>query len=199
MKPGASAGAMPENVSLSDAGDGHRRVGEGGGRREPIGRADIEADRRGKRIRPETETAENGRDQPERGDEFAEPLAEAGPRRRRKLDRLEAEHQMRRHRAETSARDLRHDIEQRRTAFDLAAEQHHQRHRRIELGARNRNEDGDDDDQDRGGGDRVAEKGKRDISPGQILGHDARADHRHDEKERAERLGRQAPRQIDLH
>lgn len=79
MKPDASAGAMPENVSLS-ARDGHCRIGEGGGRREPIRRADIEADRRRQRTRPEAQTAENGCDQPKRGDEFAEPLAEAGPR-----------------------------------------------------------------------------------------------------------------------
>jgi hypothetical protein len=34
---------------------------------------------------------------------------------------------------------------------------------------------------------------------GEPVGHDAGAHHRHDEKERAERLGGAPPRQIELH
>ena len=77
MKPGASAGAMPANVSLRAARDGHRRIGERGRGGEPIGRGDVEADRGRHRLGLEADAAENGRDQPERGDELSRPLARA--------------------------------------------------------------------------------------------------------------------------
>ena len=37
------------------------------------------------------------------------------------------------------------------------------------------------------------------ITAGELLRHDAGADHRHDENERAERFRRQPARQIELH
>jgi hypothetical protein len=79
------------------------------------------------------ETTENGRNQPERGDEFAEPLAEAVAWGVRNLEWREPEHQMRGNGPEAPGRDLRHDIEERRAAVDLAAKPHDERHGRIEL------------------------------------------------------------------
>ena len=60
-------------------------------------------------------------------------------------------------------------------------------------------EDGDDDEQHRAGGDGVAEQRERLITAGELLGHDAGADHRHDQNQRAERFRREPPRQIELH
>jgi hypothetical protein len=65
--------------------------------------------------------------------------------------------------------------------------------------ARDGNEDGDDDDEDRGGRERIAKERERHVSVGKGLGHDAGADHRHDEKERAQRLCRQAPCKMVIH
>ena len=55
----------------------------------------MRSDGGGKRTRLEAETAENGRNQPERGNEFAEQLAEAVARGVRDLKRRKPEHQMR--------------------------------------------------------------------------------------------------------
>ena len=53
-------------------------------------------------------------------------------------------------------------------------------------------EDGDDDEQHRAGRKRVAKQRDRLITAGEVLGHDAGADHRHHQDERAERFRRQA-------
>ncbi len=65
--------------------------------------------------------------------------------------------------------------------------------------ARDGGEDGDDDEEDCAGRDRVAEQRDRLIPAGKLLGHDAGADHRHDEDQRAERLGREPASHIELH
>ena len=75
------------HVARSDAGegvgqaarDGDRRVGEAGRGGEPVSGGDVERDRGGHPLRPMPDRAEDGQDQPEGGDGFADPLAEAGP------------------------------------------------------------------------------------------------------------------------
>ena len=65
--------------------------------------------------------------------------------------------------------------------------------------ARDGGEDGDDDEQHRAGRNRVAKQRDRLITAGEVLGHDAGADHRHHQDQRAERFRREPPRQIELH
>ena len=83
--------------------------------------------------------------------------------------------------------------------IELAAIEHDQAHRGIEMRAGDGREDGDDDEQHRAGGDGVAEQRERLITAGELLGHDAGADHGHDQNQRAERFRREPPRQIELH
>ncbi len=65
-----------------------------------------------------------------------------------------------------------------------------ERHRRVEMRARERRQDADEHDEDGTGGDGIGEQGQADIG-GQALGHDARADHSGDENGGAERFGGQ--------
>ena len=82
-KAGASPGAIPAKVSLKLRAMVTAGLAKDVEIREPIGRADIEAHRRGDGFRLEPQTAQYGGDQAERGNELAEPLAEAVARRAR--------------------------------------------------------------------------------------------------------------------
>ena len=97
---------------------------------------------------------------------------------------------MRQKRSGDAARDLGDDIGERRVRLDLAAQREDQRHRRIEMRARDRPEDGDQHHQDRAGRQRVAEQRKRDIV-GQPVGHDAGADDGRDQQSPCRALPRQ--------
>ena len=130
------------------AGDGHRRIGERGRGGEPIGGGDVEADRGGHGVRLEADAAEDGGDQPEGGDELSGPLrrprcapsTRAGSGRARTSD---APAPRRRSRRRSARRHRRAAVR----SIELAADQHHQAHRRIEMRAGNWREDGDDDEQ----------------------------------------------------
>jgi len=76
---------------------------------------------------------------------------------------------------------------------------HDEADRGIEMGAGDRREDGDGDEQDRTGGKRVAQKRDGLITAGKLRCHDSRADHRHHQNEGAERFRRQAAGQIEVH
>ncbi len=106
---------------------------------------------------------------------------------------------MRQHGADAAADDLHDDIGDGGGQIERAAIEHDQAHRGIEMRAGDGREDGDDDEQHRAGGDGVAEQRERLITAGELLGHDAGADHRHDQNQRAERFRREPPRQIELH
>ena len=101
--------------------------------------------------------------------------------------------------AEAAADDLHRDIGERVAAADARRGAHHQGHRRIEMRAGDRREDGDDDDQHGAGREGIAQERERLVPAGELLRHDARADHRHHQKEGAERFRRQTARQIELH
>ena len=86
---------------------------------------------------------------------------------------------MREHGTDTAADDLHDDISGSGAEIELAAIQHHQADGRIEMRAGDGGEDGDDDEQHRTGRNGVAEQRDRLITAGEVLGHDAGADHRH--------------------
>ncbi|MNL45894.1 hypothetical protein D3C87_1685710 [compost metagenome] len=97
---------------------------------------------------------------------------------------------MRDQRAQHGAADLADHVERRIAGRKLAPEGHDQRHRRVEMCARERRQDADEHDEDGTGGDGIGEQGQADIG-GQALGHDARADHGGDENGGAECFGGQ--------
>ena len=65
--------------------------------------------------------------------------------------------------------------------------------------ARDRGKDGDDDEEDCARRNGVAKQRDRLIPAGKLLGHDAGADDRHDQDQRAERLSREPASHIELH
>ena len=73
---------MPAKRVGEGAGDGDRRVGEGGRGGEPVGGGDVEADQPGDRVGAEAQAGEDGEDEAEGGDRLGEPLAGAGAHRR---------------------------------------------------------------------------------------------------------------------
>ena len=64
-------------------------------------------------------------------------------------------------RAETAADDLHQHVENRVAPIELAPDHHHQTDRRIEMGAGDGREDGDDHDEDGAGRERIAEECQR--------------------------------------
>src|ERR1043166_8458015 len=75
--------------------DGHRRIGEGGGGGEPIGRGDVETDRVGNGRWRARDAAQDGHHQAEGRNTFRQPLAGAATRRFGDLPHEQSEHQMR--------------------------------------------------------------------------------------------------------
>jgi hypothetical protein len=131
----------------------------------------------------------DGQDQPEGGDRLAHALAETGAGLDRQLERREAEHQVCRPRPENSERELGGDVSRGVGPTKLVAGRGDEADRRVHVGARNRPEHGDQDEQDCAGGEGVGEERDRRVSARQALGHDARADDAREQEERAERFG----------
>jgi hypothetical protein len=132
---------------------------------------------------------QDGEDEAEGRDDFGEPLRPAGADLGRRLENLLGEHGMRGPDTGQPAGHLHRDIDQAFARGDLAAQPEGERHSRIEMRAGNRPQHGDQHDEDRAGGNGVAEKRDGDIAAGQPLGHDAGADHRCQQKTRADELG----------
>ena len=84
---------------------------------------------------------------------------------------------------------LDHDVVACLRCVDLLLQQEHPGYRGVEVRARDGAEHGDEHDEDGPGRDGVAEQGDRHVSAGQPLPHDARADHRGQEKSCAQELG----------
>ena len=149
--------------------------------------------RSGNRLWLEANAAENGGNQAERGDELARPLAEAGPCLAAKLKQIEPEHEMSEHGACAAANDLHTDIGKRGMAVEPAAQPCDQADRWVEVRARDRRKNRDDDIEHCAGRDRVAQKDDGLVTAGEVLGHNAGAYDRHHQDERAERLGGESP------
>ena len=177
--------------------DRHRGIGEGRRGSEPVGGGDVEPDRRRHRARAKAHAADDRRHEAEGRDDLAEPLPDAGARGRAEhQDRL-AEHRMREPGAGEPAGDLGEDVSERIGGAELALQDEAEGHRRIEMRARDRPKDQDQDHQDRAGRQRVAEQRKREIAAGQALGHDPGAHHRGEQERRAERFRDQPARPVE--
>lgn len=170
------------------ADDGDGGVGEAGGGGEPVSRGDVERDGRGDPRRVVSDGAEDGEDEAECGDKFPRPLADAAAGFERILQDRQVEHHMHRPRAEQAADELGGDISGGEFPTKVAATDHDQRHRRIEMRAGDGGEYGDQHEQDRARRHRVGEQCHRDIAARQRLRHHARADHGGEQEERAQRL-----------
>ena len=104
---------------------------------------------------------------------------------------------MSRYGAQATAHDLHHDISERRRHIELAPQHRHQAHRGIEMRAGDRCEDGDDHEQHRAGGKRVAEQRDGPVSARKLRRHDAGADDGHHQNAGPQRFRRQAAGQIE--
>jgi hypothetical protein len=96
---------------------------------------------------------------------------------------------MRQPHAGNGGEELRHDVERGVAPANLAAKREDQGHRRIEMRARNRPEDIDQDDEAGPGRKRVAEQGDGDVAAREALAHDARADHDGEQEGGSQRFG----------
>ena len=136
------------------------------------------------------DTGQNGRDEPEGGDAFGEPLRAAGPHLQRHSSSGNSNIAMRRQGAGNAADDLRDHVgaASRRGSSRCSGKTS------VTAGLKCAPETGpkigDQHDENRAGRQRVAEQRKRDVL--QRLGHDAGADHGRDQKGRAKRFGRKA-------
>ena len=105
------------------------------------------------------------------------------------LDEWLGKHRMRNQGSHNSAGALHGDIGAGPRSRRIPAKGEHRADRRVEMGARDRPERGDQHKKDRARGDRVAKKGERLVAAGKPLGHHPRADHGCDEQQGAERFG----------
>ena len=99
--------------------------------------------------------------------------------------------------AEAAADDLGDDVEAGVAAADRAVGPIDEGDDRVEVAAGDRPEDQDQPDQRAGRGGGVLEQLQPDIARRQPAGHDPGPDHGDDQQAGAERLGDQAPRQLD--
>ena len=190
---GDEAGHMVDR----DAGEGRREaarqghgwIGEGGRRREPVGGRDGEADEPGDRLRRMTDAAEDREDQGEGGHGLRQPLRWAAPGGGADRERGEIEHHLRNRRAADAGKALHDDVGRDLAPGEFAAAGKNQGDGGIEMGARERSENGDQHDQDRAGGNGVAEKRDRHVPAGEALGHDPAADDGGDQERGAEAFG----------
>ena len=112
-----------------------------------------------------------------------------------RLDDVQIEHEVRQRDA-GQARDHLDDDVGRRTAWsDLAPQQEGQRDRRVEVGAGDRPEHGDQHGEDGAGGQRVADQRDGVVSGGEVLGHDPGTHHGGEQEQGAECLGGEFPQQ----
>jgi len=89
--------------------------------------------------------------------------------------------------------DLRDDIAGGNRPRQFTPQPECDAHGRIEMRAGNRPEYQDEDNEDRAGWYRVAQKRKRDVPVRELLGHDARADHGCQQEGRAQPFREDAP------
>ena len=125
------------------------RIGERRGRREPIGRCDVEPDGDRNRLALEARHGQNGEDKAESRDKFREPLRRAGARLDGEFKQRQLEHCVRDEGADAAADNLRRSIGEEFPPRMFLAQSHHQRHRRIEMRTRDRPEREDQRDQNR--------------------------------------------------
>ncbi len=92
---------------------------------------------------------------------------------------------------------LRRDIGEGRPPFDFPAQQERQGHRRIEMGARDGAEDGDQHHQGRAGREGVAEQSDGHIAAREPFAHDPRPDDHRQQQSRSQALCRQPPDQVE--
>ena len=135
--------------------------------------------------------------QPDGGDHLGQPQRARRPRRRRPLDGRELEHQVGDDGAEAAADDLGDDVQAGVAAADRAVGPVDEGDDRVEVAAGDRPEDQDQPDQRAGGGGGVLEQLQPDVARREPAGHDPRTDDRDDQQAGAERLGDQAPGQLD--
>jgi len=97
--------------------------------------------------------------------------------------------------AEDSKRKLRDNVGARVARTQLAPRGRDQAHRRVHMRARNRPEHGDQNEQDRPGGERIAKERDGVVPAAQTLSHDPRPDHGREQEERAKAFSCKPPRQ----
>ena len=185
---------MPAKVSVSERATVTAGIGERGRGGEPVGGGDVEADRSW--AWPRAGSAAR-RGWPRPGRRSRRPRTRPGPVRRaawsrpagsaRRTWRGRSQH------PGTRAGELGRDIGRRHPPADLAPEREDQGHRRIEVRARERPEDGDQHHQRRAGRQRVAQQRDGVVPARQPLAHDPGADHDGQQQRRPQRLRRQAP------
>ena len=106
-------------------------------------------------------------------DAGGEPLGAAGADFLGRLEDFQLEHEMGRPGTDQSTGNLDRDVCQRYCQRDVLFQVKRQGDRRIEVRAGYRSQHGDEDHQDRAGGNGIAEQGNGDISACQVLSHDA--------------------------
>ena len=188
INPGASIGRMPANVSVKRPSDRHRWVCERRRSGEPIGAGDVGPDGESCHRLAVRTTPPYDRQQAERRYDFGDPLREPGADMLRELPDRELEHDMRQPNTDDAAHDLGGDVGRHRMPAQALRRRGGKCHRGVHVGARLWSESKDQRHQRGAGGDRVREQGKPNISGAQPLGHDARPDHRDQQKRRRNEL-----------
>ena len=193
---GGGGGDSGEGVGEA-ARDGDGGIGERGRGREPVGRRDVEADDPGRGVRAKAQRAQDRSDQAEGRDELRKGLGGAVAEPGGHLQDRLGEHGVRDPDADDPGDHLDRDVGGGERPGDLAADRESQGHGRVEVGARDRPEDCDQDHEAGAGRQGIAQQGDGVVAAGEPFAHDPRTHDDGEEQGSAQGFGREAMGQAE--
>jgi len=117
--------------------------------------------------------------------ELGEPLRDAGPRVKRRLDERERKHRVRQYRSSTATKDLDSGVRTGIAPRQCTANRLDQGYRGIKVSPAHRPQERDQRGKNRNRGASIRDERDRQVSACEPLGHDSRTDHSGRKKKRA--------------